>query len=435
MANPKRMTFLVTNDVHSRHFGFASEAGEDLGGSARRASYFKEQRKKYNGNVITLDVGDVFLGSDFFTFFDGEVEMKVMESLGYEAMAVGNHDFDQGGLPNLLKQSIHAPSVTLLCANLFKASDSSFVFAPYKIIQKGGLKVAIAGLLGQSAWDVIPNEYREGLVFQDIQTAAVNVSKLMREKENPDITVCLSHNGYRRGDRDLCELGLFDLVFSGHEHMRPLSEWISVPYKDEVSDKKESLLHPGNWGGRAVAKVTLEVAQSGGTKVVEKSTDVIDSSFEESLGIASMLNSYKERYSHIAEEKIATCHNELCRDYLSNNYRLSSSLPLSEFICLAFRRFFSPPAEIGIVNLGGIRAGIPKGTVTWSTINKLWPFQDDIHQIKLHGAHLNQILERNLHRVNTTSGSGMVRVLISTTAICVNMGSILLGIPFLGTKG
>lgn len=82
LSETRRVTFLVSNDIHAQHVGFDTAAGKDLGGVARRSSYIKSFPN--SKGVILLDVGDAFLGSEYFTFFHGEVEMKLFETLGYE---------------------------------------------------------------------------------------------------------------------------------------------------------------------------------------------------------------------------------------------------------------------------------------------------------------------------------------------------------------
>uniref|UniRef100_A0A7S3PGQ1 Calcineurin-like phosphoesterase domain-containing protein n=1 Tax=Aplanochytrium stocchinoi TaxID=215587 RepID=A0A7S3PGQ1_9STRA len=335
------VTFLVSNDLHSQHVPFDTDAGPNLGGTARRATYLSEQRRKH-GNVVVLDVGDAFLGSDYFTFFDGEVEMKLFDALGYEAMAVGNHDFDQGGLSNLLKQSAHSPNTTLLCANLRKKSNFEMVFQPFKLINANGIKIAVVGLFGMDAWNVTPREYKEDLLYENLEEAAVRVCKHLEENSKPDIYVCLSHTGVHRGDRDLAQLGLFDIIFSGHDHGRNIEDW------EFINNKRKNgfggtLLHPGNWGGRAMAKLKIRINKNSRDEltVITKCTDIIDSSYEDDQSVVEFLEYYKDKYMHIAEEHLAVCHHEnMTKDHLKNNYRLQASHPLSEYICNALRSFF-----------------------------------------------------------------------------------------------
>lgn len=156
-------------------------------------------------------------------------------------------------------------------------------------------------------------------------------------------------------------------------------------------------------------EINVESNETAKLSVVRKSTDVIDSRYELDTEIVELLESYEKRYLPVVEEKLTICsHNTLTKQHLKENYRLKSSVPLSFYICNAFRHIFSPPTDIGIVNLGGIRDGIEKGIVKWSTINKVWPFQDDIHAVKLSGRSIKSLLKRNARRLSEESGSGMV---------------------------
>lgn len=160
-------------------------------------------------------------------------------------MAVGNHDFDQGGIKNLLRQSTrHAPSMDLLCSNICKKNSSELAFQPFKIIEKNKVKVAVLGLMGESAWYVTPQEYKNGLTFLDAKQAAQKWVNYLQTHEKPDIFVCLSHSGIERGDRELARLGIFDLIFSGHAHYNDLRDWEFVE-NDMNNCLGGTLLHPG----------------------------------------------------------------------------------------------------------------------------------------------------------------------------------------------
>ena len=184
---------------------------------------------------MVLDVGDAFLGSPYFTIFEGEVEMRCLHELGYAAMAIGNHDFDgvsadgSSGLPHLFRQaSAHAPTVTLLCANLRHESDGSLVALGGRVITapiRGGavVRVGVVGVLGSQAFDAISTSFREGYTLDPpLEAARREAAALMASSEGGsngvDVMVCLSHSGVERGgDRALAASGIFDVVFSGHE--------------------------------------------------------------------------------------------------------------------------------------------------------------------------------------------------------------------------
>src|SRR6476660_3515406 len=103
-----RITILHTNDWHSRiePFPMDGSKNEGLGGAAARAHIIKEIRKREK-NVLLLDAGDIFQGTPYFNFYGGELEIKMMSMMGYDAGIMGNHDFDNG-IEGFHKQLPHA---------------------------------------------------------------------------------------------------------------------------------------------------------------------------------------------------------------------------------------------------------------------------------------------------------------------------------------
>jgi 2',3'-cyclic-nucleotide 2'-phosphodiesterase (5'-nucleotidase family) len=133
-AASRRVVLLATNDTHSQ----MEPDADGLGGIARRATYLKAARAAHSPDtVLLLDAGDAFMGSLYFTFFGGEVELAAMAALGYRAMAMGNHDFDRGGLPNLrAKLAAHAPGLDILCANVRTAGGGQVGINPNITFEK-----------------------------------------------------------------------------------------------------------------------------------------------------------------------------------------------------------------------------------------------------------------------------------------------------------
>ena len=359
-----KIKLLVTNDLHSRHVPFDSAVGENVGGSARRAKFFREEAEAdVDAELLILDVGDAFLGSNYFSFFSGEVEMKVMQTLGYRAFAVGNHDFDQGGLTNLLQQSReHAPEVSLLCATLVYASSKEVVFKRYEVFRLGDVKVAVAGLLGESAWKVIPDEYKEGLELLDLMDTAVAVVEEIKRLHDPEVMVCLSHTGAHYGDTELAATGLFDVIFSGHEHYNEVKEWAKVE-NERRNGYGGTWLHPGNWGGTAVSKLLLEVRKGGRVESCVPSTEMIGPELEEDVKVTRLLAQYDERMLPVTSEVIGECASGM---FTFAVHKGDIHSCLSRFVCESLRNSFEMPAQVGVVNGGAIRNGLSEGQVSGS---------------------------------------------------------------------
>ena len=222
------LQLLCTNDTHSQMLPFkaavGTEKGTEVGGLARRAALFETMRSTCPGSTITLDAGDCLVGTPFFEFLNGEADLVALHELGYDAIAIGNHDFDgsdadTSGLKYFKKLAArHAPDMHVLCDNVVDAATGERVFAGHVVFeQPSGIRVGVAAVLGPQAWEVTATSSRAGLRFEEYERAAREASAELR-RQRCDVLVCLSHTGVDRGDRQLMRLGLFDIVFSGHAH-------------------------------------------------------------------------------------------------------------------------------------------------------------------------------------------------------------------------
>ena len=195
ILSAEKMTILYTNDSHSHLVPFdLPEFGKDIGGIVRRDSFVKKVRAD-NPATILVDAGDIFQGTAFYSFFKGEVDMLAYDMCGYEVVTIGNHDLDDG-LENLQKQ-LGLTGFPMVCANVVYADSRKPVFAPYVILNKKGIKVAVLGIIGSEAWSVISLKNRNQLDLLDpLETAQKVVSSIC---EKVDIVILLSHSGIEGG--------------------------------------------------------------------------------------------------------------------------------------------------------------------------------------------------------------------------------------------
>lgn len=218
-----KLTILHTNDVHSRIDPFPMDGGkyQGLGGVARRAALIKKIRKQ-SKNVLLLDAGDMFQGTPYFNYFGGEIEFRAMSSMAYDAATIGNHDFD-AGIDGLKKQLIHA-SFPLIISNYdFSSTPMESRTNEYRIIKKDGLKIGITGV-GIELDGLVPDYLTQGTKYLDPIHCANRVAKFLKEEENCDYVICLSHLGYAYDDETPSDKTLaagsknIDLIIGGHTH-------------------------------------------------------------------------------------------------------------------------------------------------------------------------------------------------------------------------
>jgi 5'-nucleotidase len=224
-SNATQITILHTNDVHSHIDPFGPDDGRNpnKGGVARRASLVQSIRNE-NPNTLLLDAGDIFQGTPYFNYYGGELEFKLMSKLKYDAATIGNHDFDNG-IDGLYAQLPHA-EFDFLSANYdFSNTIMDTHVKPYKIFNKDGIKIGVFGLGVQLDGLVLKDLYKE-TVYLNPTEMAQDMSRILKEEEQCDLVICLSHLGYkysndpeRPSDLKLAESTKnIDLIIGGHTH-------------------------------------------------------------------------------------------------------------------------------------------------------------------------------------------------------------------------
>lgn len=224
-SSHKNITILHTNDVHSHVEPFSKDHSEfpNKGGFERRATLISQIRRQ-NPNTLLFDAGDIFQGTPYFNFYGGEIEFKLMSMLGYDAITIGNHDFDNG-MDGLDKQLPNAKFDIISSNYDFKNTILESKVSDYKIYNKSGIKIGVFGLGIELEGLVSKDLYKETKYLDPIDIANETAKKL-KETENCDIVICLSHLGYKyeKFPNKVSDLNLakstknIDLIIGGHTH-------------------------------------------------------------------------------------------------------------------------------------------------------------------------------------------------------------------------
>ena len=230
----KRLVILHTNDTHSTILPVSPFVEDtmkaDRGGFLRRIALIGEQRKS-DPELLLFDSGDFSQGSSFFTLFNGEVEVSLMNRMHYDAGTLGNHEFDFG-IENLATQ-LRRANFPIVCANYdFGTTPLATLVRPYVVLKRKGLRIGVFGLSPQPE-GLIATENYAGITFRDPVEVTREVVNTLRTKEKCDLVICLSHLGWPAKDA-LSDSNVFtqtegvDLVLGGHSHtfMKEL-EWLT----------------------------------------------------------------------------------------------------------------------------------------------------------------------------------------------------------------
>ncbi len=219
----EQLTILHTNDVHSRiePFPMDGSRNQGLGGAARRAALIRKIRREEK-NVLLLDAGDIFQGTPYFNLFGGELEMKLMSEMGYDAATMGNHDFDNG-IEGFYKQLPHANFPILLSNYDFTNTLLRHSVQSYKLFKKNGLKIGVFGLGIELAGLVDKKNYGDTL-YLDPVAKANEMARQLKHDHHCQLVICLSHLGYSYKENKVSDQVLaantrnIDLIIGGHTH-------------------------------------------------------------------------------------------------------------------------------------------------------------------------------------------------------------------------
>ena len=242
------ITILHTNDLHSHIQGFspildyrpeATDGDSTKGGWARVATVIRREKERRNQPVLVLDSGDFLMGSLFHMLAREEaMELRLMKDMGYDALTLGNHEFDlkPKGLARILHSAAAKggmPPVVFSNAVFSKESDKDDTLEEafkqgmvklYLVLEKGGVKIGIFGILGKDAAEKSP--FASPVKFRDPIETSREMVKILREKEKADMVICLSHSGVREAksiseDEALAQkVQGIDVIVGGHSHTR-----------------------------------------------------------------------------------------------------------------------------------------------------------------------------------------------------------------------
>lgn len=257
----RRLHVLHTSDTHSRIEPLDPHSSDNhagMGGVARRAALVNQYRQQHP-DVLLFDSGDFSQGTPFYNLFKGELEVKAMNLMGYDAVGIGNHEFDFG-LDNMARIYKMA-KFPVVCANYdVKGTVLEGLVKPYVVIKRKGLRIGVFGLSPKLEGLVQGKNY-EGVAYLDPAASANRVVDILKNKKHCDVIICLSHLGMVQGDNitpeDWDNLVIpqthgIDLVLGGHSHT-----YLKKPRAFQDADQKDvALMHDGK-NGYYVGKVIL----------------------------------------------------------------------------------------------------------------------------------------------------------------------------------
>ena len=219
----KQLVILHTNDTHSTIFPVKQNIDDKeiagRGGYLRRVNMLKEQRQQHP-DLLLFDSGDFSQGSGYYTLFKGEVEVGLMNQMGYDAVTIGNHEFDFG-LDNLAR-IFRMANFPIVCSNYdCKGTVLEGLVKPYITLKRNGVKIGVFAL-SPALKGLVFDGNCQGITYLDPAETAQKYINLLRKQEKCDIVICISHLGWKESEYtdEMLLKGIegCDLVLGGHTH-------------------------------------------------------------------------------------------------------------------------------------------------------------------------------------------------------------------------
>jgi 5'-nucleotidase len=251
-AEKVKLVILHTNDTHSQvePTEISSSKTSEMGGYARRIGLIDSIRN-VEKNVLLLDAGDFSQGTPYFNFFNGRVEMDAMNWMKYDAVTIGNHEFDNG--IDTLAVILKVAKFPILSSNyLIEKTPLNGILKPYLILNRAGLRIGIITANVEPKGLIIESNYK-GLIYNNALKTANDLAAFLKLKKHCNIIICLSHLGIKP-DYELAHNSKdIDVIIGGHSHS--LLENI----KEKNASGKSVIIAQMGKSGLFLGKVELEL--------------------------------------------------------------------------------------------------------------------------------------------------------------------------------
>jgi 5'-nucleotidase len=253
----RSLTLLHTNDVHSRLDPFPMDGSkyQGLGGAVAREKLVQQIRQEVQ-HTLLLDAGDMFQGTPYFNYFNGEPEIEIMNKLGYDAGTLGNHDFDNGVVA-LATQLERAQFPIVNCNYELAGTVLADKIVPYHIIRQGKIKVGILGV-GIELNGLVPEKNYRGIEYTNPITAAQETADKLKKQHRCDYVICLSHLGFKYDTSKISDVVLaketqhIDCILGGHTHT-----FLEELHRVKNRQNQEVIINQVGWAGINLGRIDI----------------------------------------------------------------------------------------------------------------------------------------------------------------------------------
>ncbi|RQP05505.1 MAG: multifunctional 2',3'-cyclic-nucleotide 2'-phosphodiesterase/5'-nucleotidase/3'-nucleotidase [Paracoccus sp. BP8] len=406
---------LHINDFHSRIEPInaydstcdaeAEAKDECFGGVARLATKIRELRdglKAEGQNVIVLDAGDQYQGSLFYTTYKGKETVEFMNAIGFDAMAVGNHEFDDG--PQGLQILAEGAKFPIVSGNLdlSQSPELKDKIDDVLVLEVGGEKIGIVSALAMDTPETAsPGE--KVIFLDDMDSLKADVQELTEEGVNK--IVALTHSGYKRDQEFAAEVAGLDAVIGGHSHtLLGQFEGAAGPYPTMVkgADGAEVPVATAYAYGKYLGHLVLTWDDDGKLIKAEGQPILLDGSVVPDEKLAARVKEMGAPIEQLKQKRVAEIAAPIDGSRESCRARECEMGSLVADAMLA--RVKDQGITIAIQNGGGLRASIPAGEVTMGDVLSVLPFQNTLSTFQLKGEDVVAALENGASQIEEGAG-------------------------------
>ncbi|MBP3126378.1 bifunctional metallophosphatase/5'-nucleotidase [Thalassospira sp. ER-Se-21-Dark] len=404
------LRLIHTNDVHDRvesvtKYNNTCSAEDDaegkcFGGYGRLATAIRDARAE-GGNVLVVDAGDQFQGSLYYSTYKGSLTAELMNLVDYDAMAVGNHEFDDG--PDVLASFIKKSLTPILSANIEATTDGlNELIKPETIITVGGERIGIVGLTTPETADI--SSAGPNVKFNDLaQSLQSSVDRLTAQGINK--IVALSHSGSYADFEYVSDVTGVDVIVGGHDHLlfSNSDDKASHPYPvvKNGADGKPVLIVQAYAYSRYLGDLNVTFDDAGVATAWSGDPIALDASIKPAEDVLAVISEASGQVDAVRTLEVgsftapADGSREICR---------KMECSMGSLVADAMLWKAGDDYQIAIQNGGGVRASIDEGTVTMGEVLTVLPFQNALATFKLSGADIVASLEHGVSLVEEGKG-------------------------------
>lgn len=410
-----KLTVLHINDMHSRVDEISrfnsncspsdSEEGNCFGGAARLATAIRSRREALDAADmphITLDAGDQSQGTLYYTTYGGRAEVQMMNAIGFDAMTLGNHEFNRG--PESLARMLGEAEFPIVSGNTKVAEGTVLdgLIRDHLILERGGARIGILGVTTPDT--VFLSSPGDDVTFQDdIEHLQEAVARL--KAEGVDNILVLSHVGYVRDQQIAAQVDGVSAIIGGHSHtLMSNSVDGAVQYAGLVespSGRAVPIMQAFAFS-RFMGEVALEFGADGAVISASGDTTLLDASFEPAEDIEALIEPLRGPIEELTRRPVAELSagidgsRETCRAQECEMGNTVADAMVAEVAHQGIR--------IALANGGGLRASMGEGTITLGDVLTVLPFQNTLYTLEVSGETLLAALEHGVNGVEEGAG-------------------------------